>query len=258
RLSSLTKRGDDGAIHIDNPKCHYADSIPVIPTPNVYDDSSFIRTGISLMDNRREFSANEREDNAIQPSVSKRNQTSMYYQNVRGLGTKMKESSTGCNGYIIALTVTGLHTWTYNGDDHERLGGVVVASKSNISSAKISVPHAENVELVTCVVSTFRPDHQSRMIDFIDMNADDRLYVLGDFNMANVCWIRNQTDDNFLTCDVAFASNSFLPINVDSSAHADLYSLIGSGLCQTNHVQNYHAQKLCLSLGAHYPRASQQ
>lgn len=113
--------------------------------------------------------------------------------------------------------------------------------KSDVSSERIVVPHTDGVELVVvrlkfrkmfvyvcCVyipsgspVAVYHQYNEAiqRVIEFIDMNIEDRIYILGDFNMTNVSWIPNPIDDDFVTCNssagVALSSNCLLPFNID-------------------------------------------
>lgn len=147
--------------------------------------------------------------------------------------------------------------------DHERFGGVLVAVRSKIASERIVVPSTECVEMVVarlrfckmCVyicclyipsgspVSVYRQytDALRTVVEFIDMDAVDKLYVAGDFNMRDVCWVREPDDDDFSYLNqLHCASNAFLPSNVGSSANADLlHSLMSVNLNQINDVKNF-------------------
>jgi hypothetical protein len=90
----------------------------------------------------------------------------MFYQNVRGLRTKTKTfklSSTRCTHDIVALSETGLHSSIFDGElftnnefsvyrcdrsdlnsIHGRLGGVLIAVRSNIPSERVDVPMIEH------------------------------------------------------------------------------------------------------------------
>lgn len=147
--------------------------------------------------------------------------------------------------------------------DHERFGGVLVAVRSKIASERIVVPSTECVEMVVarlrfckmCVyicclyipsgspVSVYRQytDALRTVVEFIDMDAVDKLYVAGDFNMRDVCWVREPDDDDFSYLNqLHCASNAFLPSNVGSSANTDLlHSLMSVNLNQINDVKNF-------------------
>lgn len=156
---------------------------------------------------------------------------------------------------------------------HKRLGGVLVAVKTSIPSEKIIVPQTENVELVVVkvrfgktsvyVCSLNIPSKSpisvyqqytvalERVIDHIDIGVEDRLYVLGDFNMSNVHWLPQSDGVDFSSncfLDESFhESNSLLPFNIDNGTNADLlYCLLGAGLSQTNGNLNYQGKILDL------------
>lgn len=144
-----------------------------------------------------------------------------------------------------------------------------MAVRSSIPIEKVVVPHVDDVEIVTvrmrfrartmyvcCVyvpsnspVSVYNRYNEAlrQIIDFIDLDIGERLYVLGDFNMTNVRWTLCPVDEG-MTCDnVTLALGGLLPHDIDSSAYADLlYYLMGSGLSQTNDVRNVNGRLLDL------------
>jgi len=154
---------------------------------------------------------------------------------------------------------------------HERFDGVLVAVKSYISSERIIVPLTGGVEIVLvrlqfrnmCVyvcclyipsgspISVYQQYTEAleRIIDFVDMNVEDKFYVLGDFNMTYVSWITDPGD--FDLCSNGYSdntlSNVLLPFDIDSSTNADLlYCLMGAGLNQVNGVRNFQGRILDL------------
>lgn len=155
--------------------------------------------------------------------------------------------------------------------DHERFGGVLVAVRSHIASERVVVPLTESVELVLvrlsfgkasvyvcCLyipsgsaVSVYQEYEVAlrRVIEFVDMNIEDKFFVLGDFNMTKVSWLREVDDDdgfsvgNFLNP----SSSALLPCNVGSGTVADmLYCLLGADLSQINGVKNCNERMLDL------------
>lgn len=139
---------------------------------------------------------------------------------------------------------------------HERFGGVVIAVRTGIPSEKIIVPQTEDVELVVVklrisrtnvyVCNLYIPSNSpiavyqryvlalERVIEHIDISIEDRLYVLGDFNMSDVRWLAQPDGVDFLN-DPLCESNCLLPFDVNNSAVADLlHCLLGAGLSQTN------------------------
>lgn len=156
---------------------------------------------------------------------------------------------------------------------HKTLGGVLIAVRSHIPSEKLIVPLTDDVELVLVrlrfsnrnvyVCCLYIPSgspisvyHQYRealekVIEFVDIDVEDKFYVLGDFNMTEVGWIPDPGDVDFssngFSDDAVYESNSLLPHNIDSSANADLlYCLMGSGLCQVNGLRNFQGRTLDL------------
>lgn len=205
--------------------------------------------------------------------------------------TDLKLSSTGCSYDAIALTETGLNFTINDGelfdDDfctyrcdrselnsiHERFGGVLIAVKSCIPIEKVMVPRTENVELVlvklqfhkanTFICCLYIPSgspvsvyHQytealERVIEFVDLNVEDKFYVLGDFNMPKVSWIADSdcADSSLSGFSEGIVSepNALLPYNVDSGAHSELlYCLMGSGMSQVNDICNFQGNVLDL------------
>lgn len=148
--------------------------------------------------------------------------------------------------------------------------------RSSIASELITVPGTDDVELVvvrlrfsgmnTYVCCLYIPSgspvavyHQyasalENNMDFIDKVVDDRLFVLGDFNMTDVCWAPPPTDSfsgKFVSGTV-WESNVPLPHNVGTRVIADLlYGLLGAGLSQTNDVRNFQGRILDLVFCSH-------
>lgn len=154
----------------------------------------------------------------------------------------------------------------------ERFGGVLLAVKSGIPSEEVIVPQTEDVELIVVkihfkgkfvyVCNLYIPSNSpiavyhrytialERVIDHIDLSVEERLYILGDFNMPNVRW-RPSTNDVYsdygFFSGTSFETKSLLPYNIDTSANAELlYTLLGAGLNQTNSDCNYQGNILDL------------
>lgn len=156
---------------------------------------------------------------------------------------------------------------------HERFGGVLVAVRTDISSERILVPMTDNVELVlvrmkfrnmsvyvcclyiqsgsNCPVYQRYTEALEKVMEFIDMNAENKFYVLGDFNMSEVSWLPDPGDYDFSSNGFSVSgdteSNVLLPSDVGSNAYADLlYCLMGNVLSQVNDVRNYQGRILDL------------
>lgn len=146
-------------------------------------------------------------------------------------------------------------------------GGTLIAVKSSMTSERVLVPGVESIEyvlvkikfrnvyaFVCCLyipsnspVAVYQDytDSLQRIIDFIDLNVEDRLYVLGDFNMTGVQWSDVPLDVSSVPAD--FESNSLVPTAIDSAVNAELiYLLLGSDLRQVNHVHNFQGRILDL------------
>lgn len=146
-------------------------------------------------------------------------------------------------------------------------GGTLIAVRTNVASERVVVPGLESVEVVlvktqfgnvcTFICCLYVPsnspvvvyqrytDALQRIIEFLDLNIEDRLYVLGDFNMTDVQW--SVVSPDAFSEGVNFMPNSLLPTSIDTSANAELiYSLLGSGLHQVNGVKNFQFKYLDL------------
>ncbi|KAJ6643133.1 hypothetical protein Bhyg_08089 [Pseudolycoriella hygida] len=117
-----------------------------------------------------ENDTNVKRNNQITAEMTKKFR--MYYQNVRGLRSKKKYkafklSAAKCDYDILALTETGLNSAVYDGElitnnkfclyrcdrshlnsEHDRLGGVMVAVRSEIPSERVDIPSVSDLELV--------------------------------------------------------------------------------------------------------------
>lgn len=89
-----------------------------------------------------------------------------------------------------------------------------------------------------------------KVIDFLDVSIQDQLYILGDFNMSEVCWLPTTDDFTISPDDLNTSikeSNVLIPCNIDTSANADfLYYLLSAGLNQVNGVSNFQGRVLDL------------
>lgn len=80
-----------------------------------------------------------------------------------------------------------------------------------------------------------------KVLNYLDLDTNDELWVFGDFNLPNVDWIAqsdcsNPNDDVNNCLDNA---NVFLPCNLGDSSKADLlHSLLSADLHQINNVRN--------------------
>lgn len=137
-------------------------------------------------------------------------------------------------------------------------GGVLIAVRSNLSSERIIVPGTEEVEAVfvklnlsdrkVFVACVYVPSGSvverykiyahafSKFLDFIKCGVNDSVFVLGDFNMANVRWTPDPEHENIL-----------LPGTIHSSGDSDLiHTLLSADLSQINFVKNEQGNLLDL------------
>lgn len=143
----------------------------------------------------------------------------------------------------------------------------LIAVDSSMASERVLVPGVDSIEFVLvkirfsemyvfvcCVyipsnspVAVYQDYAESlqRIIDFIDLNVEDRLYVLGDFNMTEVRWSEVSLDVS--SASVCFEANSLRPVVIDTAANAELiYTLLGSDLRQVNNVRYSQGRMLDL------------
>lgn len=113
-------------------------------------------------------------------------------------------------------------------------GGASIAVKSAMVSEVVSVPGTESEVVVvkiqfrtmcTFVCCIYIPSNSpilvyqnctaalQRIIEHIDLNVEDRFYVLGDFNMTNVQWSEVWPDDDSDFNDIE--SNTLLATHID-------------------------------------------
>lgn len=137
-------------------------------------------------------------------------------------------------------------------------GGVFIAIRSRLSSERIIVPGTDDVEAVFVKVNLsnrtiylacmYVPSGSNveryqvcalaltKFIDFIKCDVNDSIFVLGDFNMTNVCWTPDPDRENAL-----------LPGVIHSSGDSELiHSLLGADLSQVNFVKNEQGNLLDL------------
>lgn len=159
-----------------------------------------------------------------------------YYQNVRGLRTKVSEyylATTSCTYGVIALTETSLNPSTYNGElfdsseffvyrcdrstlnsDSDLGGGVLIAVRSHISSELVTVPGTEGVEMVVvrlefersnifvcCVYIPFGSDVSTYRLYY---DALEKVLSFLDLDSADELWI--------LICLMSTGSLSLFPV----------------------------------------------
>lgn len=141
-------------------------------------------------------------------------------------------------------------------------GGVLIAVRSTIRSELVTVPGNDGVEIVVVrlefernsvfVCCLYIPsgsgaavyrlyyDALQRMLNHLDLNETDELWVLGDFNLSKIDWVP-QSDlvgRTGLDCDF-LDSNVLIPSNVGESEKAELlHLLLSADLHQVNCVRN--------------------
>lgn len=203
-------------------------------------------------------------------------QFKIYYQNVRGLGSKTKRFYCTSSSYdfdIITLTETWLREthftselfissyFVYRKDryesnsDYQRGGGVLVAIKSKFESDQVILTDTTNLEsicvraklkngifmYVYCLYIPPNSDascYQNHLnaIKSIQLNNMDTLIIVGDFNIPNVNWINYDFD-----------SNIYIPTNIKPNYSAEfLLNLQTDGIFQINSINNKDMRKLDL------------
>lgn len=207
---------------------------------------------------------------------------SVYYQNVRGLRTKLNDFCMGVydNCYdIICLTETWLNNGFFSSelsnDDYSihrrdrnyastnttRGGGVIIMHKSNMKSLRLmqfesSLDLVEDVwvkfelpdgNLYICTVYiTSKTNNLPLLNAFIDkamdnlsnINANDRMAIIGDFNASEIGWLKN-------------FDGSLYPTNINSEKAVSIANMISFGnLKQHNHIPNKQDKILDLVLSS--------
>lgn len=159
------------------------------------------------------------------------NQLTLYYQNVRGLNTKLLEARTfvNVNNFdVISLTETFLHdgvssseifnnSYTvYRNDRDTYAGGSLIAIKNNFISTRIhnfecGTPEDVwiKVRLKDCLLyicTVYLPPHKAQTVAQIreffkklydnlsQIEEDSRILLLGDFNMTYLQWDDSNPD----------------------------------------------------------------
>lgn len=190
----------------------------------------------------------------------------LYYQNVRGLRTKTKNffvATCDCDYDIVVLTETWLLPSIYDSElfsddfvvhrcDRSNLnslfslgGGVLIAVRTLLSSARIILPNTEKLEIVAVKISlvscnvyiccVYIPPGSSEdtynlysealltFLNCIDRDNNDIVLILGDFNCSLIQWDYDP-DNNLVLLPTKFNSiaESYLVYNLIS---ADLYQL---------------------------------
>lgn len=135
-------------------------------------------------------------------------------------------------------------------------GGVLLAIRSSLSSERILVPGTDDVEVVfvklnftnhnVYLASMYLPlgsdvgtyercgEALQKFFDFIRCYVDDSIFILGDFNMADVFWSND-------------LERPLLPSEIRSSGDRELIcSLLGADLSQVNFVKNFQGKFLDL------------
>lgn len=155
--------------------------------------------------------------------------------------------------------------------DSDVLGGVLIAVRSHIKSELVNVPGIDEVEMVIvklhfdrmnificCVyipsgspVATYQlvDDAFHKVLNHLDLNTNDELWVFGDFNLSNVNWIAQSdcTNPNGNMNDCFDDGNVLLPYDFGESLKADLlHTFMSADLHQINNVKNCNGRILDL------------
>lgn len=199
---------------------------------------------------------------------------SVYYQNVRGLRTKLRKlelSVLACDYHVILLTESGLHDGISNSElglngfsvfrcDRNvntslcsRLGGVLAAVNSAFSVKQVesgitNVEHLflslniKNIKILIGLV--YIPPRSTRDVydDFslavsrvLLESVYDHVYICGDFNLPGIQWISDQ-----------YGSTAVGPITFQTECISDVCATFN--LFQANNVANFKGGFLDLIL----------
>lgn len=142
-------------------------------------------------------------------------------------------------------------------------GGVLIAVRSHIKSELVTIPDVNEVEMVivklhldqmnifiSCIyipsgspIATYQlyNDTFAKVLNYLDLDSNDELWVFGDFNLPNVEWIAqsdcsypNDGMENLLN-----DGNVLIPCNLGDSVKAELlHLLLSADLHQVNNVPN--------------------
>lgn len=165
---------------------------------------------------------------------------------------------------------------SYLNSTHQRFGGVLIAVRASISSDRILVPGTDNVEMVLVrvqlrdhslyicclyipsassvqVYNEYR-DALEKVLNFVDLDLNDEMCVLGDFNLSLVYWIPDSISSHVDGIDDLIngegesgAPNVLLPSGVGAGAKADvIYLMMSAGLHQINGERNFYGDILDL------------
>lgn len=209
-------------------------------------------------------------------SNSRRNCISVFYQNVRGLRSKVNSFNLSvkcCDFDLIVLTETWLvpsvlDTELFGNDFavyrvdrsslnsvNSRGGGVLIAVRSSFSSERISVPNTEMNEMVFV---RFRSNSRCYYVCslYIPPGAGSSVYATYADSLRRFLECIGQDDEILILGDFNFRSvnwiadvdNPFvlLPIDVSSGDANLLDSLSSYGLFQLNNIFNEHRRLLDL------------
>lgn len=200
---------------------------------------------------------------------------SLYYQNVRGLRTKLREvflNSQKIPADIFALTETNLspdflnnEIFTFDFNVFRKDGlvegnvssgrGVLIATHNQYDATSFNIPNTELMELVCVKINLnrrclyllcfyIRPDQPATVyqnaVDAVDYvfeatNSEDEIIVLGDFNLPHLQWVESD-DARYL-----ISSNS-----VSDKENIITDRMSDSGLHQLSNVKNNLGRQLDL------------
>lgn len=143
------------------------------------------------------------------------------------------------------------------------LGGALVAVRSHVKSELVTVPGIDDVEMVVvklyfdqmniyicCVYipsGSLVPYYQQvndafvKVLEYLDLDDNDELFVFGDFNLSNVDWIAQSqcTNPNVDTNSFIDNNNVLIPYNMGDSVKTNLlHLLLSADLHQMNGVRN--------------------
>lgn len=213
----------------------------------------------------------------IHGAVSSESCVAVYYQNVRGLRTKLADFYRSVLSHcypVIVLSETWLNDSFYNSeimDDRyiiyrvdrdplkchkNRGGGVLVAVLKSLYSCQLKCEsNCEELwvrvklisgDFIFCAVyippasePAVYTDHLYHIEHFIDNNEESTVFIVGDYNLPDIRWIGSS--DGRILC----------PSNVTNCAHQDFCDyLCFLNLSQFNHLSNCNGNILDLVLSS--------
>ncbi|XP_062539007.1 uncharacterized protein LOC134207301 [Armigeres subalbatus] len=189
----------------------------------------------------------DESDSNVQPSVPVGSlgykPLSFYYQNVRGLRTKIESLQTWLHSDISNAEISSDYT-IYRGDRsestslHSRGGGVLIAAKNNLDCDTVSLMNCNNLEQVAIRInSELYSTHVDAVQSIIEQSSEsDIILSIGGFNLPNLHW---QLDHDI---------NGYVPSNMSTDPERILIeTLFATSMRQMNGFGNHNGRLLDLA-----------